>query len=57
MSSLTVTPLSIALGAEIRGVDITQPLNLEQRDAIEQALLTHSVLFFQIGRASCRERV
>ena len=47
MSSLTVTPLSIALGAEIRGVDITQPLNLEQRDAIEQALLAHSVLFFR----------
>src|SRR5476649_1824765 len=47
MSSLTVTPLSTALGAQISGVDITQPLNLEQRDAIEQALLTHSVLFFR----------
>lgn len=47
MSSLTVTPLSTALGAQISGVDITQPLDLEQRHAIEQALLTHSVLFFR----------
>ena len=31
MSSLTVTPISTALGAQISGVDITQPLNLEQR--------------------------
>ncbi len=47
MSSLTVTPLSTALGAQISGVDISRPLNLEQRDAIEQALLKHQVLFFR----------
>ncbi|MGE8177227.1 taurine dioxygenase [Pseudomonas fluorescens] len=47
MSSLTITPLSTALGAQISGVDISQPLNLEQRDAIEQALLKHQVLFFR----------
>ena len=47
MSSLTITPLSHALGAQISGVDIAQPLNLEQRDAIEQALLKHQVLFFR----------
>jgi taurine dioxygenase len=45
--SLTITPLSSALGAQIRGVDISQPLNAEQRDAIEQALLKHQVLFFR----------
>jgi taurine dioxygenase len=45
--SLTITPLSCALGAQISGVDITQPLNVEQRDAIEQALLKHQVLFFR----------
>jgi taurine dioxygenase len=45
--SLTITPLSCALGAQIDGVDITQPLNVEQRDAIEQALLKHQVLFFR----------
>ena len=45
--SLTITPLSSALGAQIRGVDISQPLSAEQRDAIEQALLKHQVLFFR----------
>ena len=47
MSNLTIVPLSYALGAHISGVDISQPLNLEQRDAIEQALLKHQVLFFR----------
>ncbi|WP_339544855.1 taurine dioxygenase [Pseudomonas sp. RA_35y_Pfl2_P32] len=47
MSSLTIIPLSHALGAQISGVDIAQPLNVEQRDAIEQALLKHQVLFFR----------
>ena len=47
MSHLTIVPLSSALGAQISGVDISQPLNLEQRDAIEQALLKHQVLFFR----------
>ena len=47
MSSLTITPLSSALGAQISGVDVSQPLNLEQRDAIEQALLKYQVLFFR----------
>ena len=45
--SLTLAPLSSALGAQIEGVDLTQPLSLEQRDAIEQALLTHQVIFFK----------
>ncbi|MNN32840.1 Alpha-ketoglutarate-dependent taurine dioxygenase [compost metagenome] len=39
--------MSHALGAQISGVDIAQPLNVEQRDAIEQALLKHQVLFFR----------
>ena len=33
--SLTITPISSALGAQIDGVDLTQPLSLEHRDAIE----------------------
>ena len=45
--SLTVTPLSPALGAQISGVDISRDITLEQRDAIEQALLEHQVLFFR----------
>ena len=45
--SLTITPISAALGAQIDGVDLTQPLSLEHRDAIEQALLKHQVIFFK----------
>ncbi len=45
--SLTITPISAALGAQIDGIDLTQPLNTEQRDAIEQALLKHQVIFFK----------
>ena len=45
--SLTLTPLSAALGAQIEGVDLTQPLSVEQREAIEQALLKHQVIFFK----------
>ena len=45
MSNLTIVPLSCALGAQISGIDISQPLNVEQRDAIEQALLKHPVSY------------
>ncbi|WP_273826042.1 MULTISPECIES: taurine dioxygenase [Pseudomonas] len=45
--SLTLTPLSAALGAQIDGIALSEPLNLEQRDAIEQALLKYQVLFFR----------
>ena len=45
--SLTLTPISTALGAQIEGVDLTQPLSIEQREAIEQALLKHQVIFFK----------
>ncbi|WP_323154285.1 taurine dioxygenase [Pseudomonas alvandae] len=47
MSRPTITPLSIALGAQISGIDISHPLSLEDRDFIEQALLEHQVLFFR----------
>ena len=45
--SLSITPLSSALGAQISGVDLSQPLSPAQRDAIEQALLKHQVLFLR----------
>lgn len=45
--SLTITPLSPALGAQIGGVDLSAELSPEHRDAIEQALLEHQVLFFR----------
>jgi taurine dioxygenase len=45
--NLQITPLSSALGAQISGVDLSRDLSAEQRNAIEQALLEHQVLFFR----------
>lgn len=47
MNRATITPLSSALGAQIGGIDISQPLSPQDRDTIEQALLEHQVLFFR----------
>ncbi|WP_434701426.1 taurine dioxygenase [Pseudomonas sp. D1-36] len=47
MSRPTTTPLSIAIGAQINGIDISQPLSPQDRDFVEQALLEHQVLFFR----------
>lgn len=45
--SLIITPLSPALGAQISGVDLSRDISESERDAIEQALLKHQVLFFR----------
>ncbi|WP_282365543.1 taurine dioxygenase [Pseudomonas sp. PS02290] len=45
--SIDIHPLSPALGAQISGVDLSSELTGEQRNAIEQALLDHQVLFFR----------
>ncbi|WP_028693251.1 taurine dioxygenase [Pseudomonas cremoricolorata] len=45
--SLTVQPLGPTLGAQLSGIDLTRPLDAAHRDAIEQALLEHHVLFFR----------
>jgi len=47
MNRPSITPLSSALGAQIDGIDISQPLSPQDRETIEQALLEHQVLFFR----------
>lgn len=47
MTTLTLDPLSPALGAVVSGIDLRQPLDDARHQAIEQALLTHQVLFFR----------
>jgi alpha-ketoglutarate-dependent taurine dioxygenase len=42
-----IHPFEAALGAEIRGVDLSTPLSLEDRDAIYGAWLDHLVLLFR----------
>src|SRR3546814_5879120 len=50
---IEVHPIAGALGAEIGGVDLSQPLDDDTIAEIRQALLNHLVIFFrdQIGRA------
>lgn len=45
--TLNITPLSPSLGAIVGGIDLRQPLTDANQQAIEQALLTHQVLFFR----------
>ncbi len=54
--SLIITPLSPALGAQISGVDLTRDISDAQRDAIEQALLQYSVLFFRDQQIEPRQQ-
>ncbi|MBL1376312.1 taurine dioxygenase [Zobellella iuensis] len=45
--SLTLHPLSPALGARVDGIDLSRPLDHDEFNALEQALLEHQVLFFR----------
>ncbi len=45
--SITVEPLSEACGAEIKGVDLSQPLDAETVKAIEEAFHEHVVVVFR----------
>jgi taurine dioxygenase len=45
--NIEVVPFEAGLGAEIRGVDIREPLSADARDAIRAAWLGHLVLRFR----------
>jgi taurine dioxygenase len=47
MSAIDVIPLSDAIGAEIRGVDLRQPLDEPAARAIEQAWYDHVIILFR----------
>ena len=44
--TFSITPLSAALGAEVRGLDLTRPLTEAKTVALRQALLQHLLLVF-----------
>jgi alpha-ketoglutarate-dependent taurine dioxygenase len=46
-NEVVVRPLSVHIGAEIDGVDISKPLSERQREAIWQAFLRWKVVFFR----------
>ena len=45
--AIEVVPLTLHIGAEIRGVDLTQPLPPEQLKAVREAFLKWKVIFFR----------
>ena len=45
--TIEVTPLTLHIGAEIRGVDLTKPLPQEQLRAVREAFLKWKVVFFR----------
>ena len=44
---LTVTPLTSAIGAEIDGIDLSEPLDETRAEALRALLARHNVLFFR----------
>ena len=46
-NSIEVRPVAGALGAEIGGVDLAEPLSGEQVDTLRRAFLDHQVIFFR----------
>ena len=46
-NSIEVRPVAGALGAEVHGVDLGEPLSDEQVDSLRQAFLDHQVIFFR----------
>lgn len=44
---LDIEALGPAIGARVRGLDLTRPIDDELRDALQHALLQHHVLFFE----------
>src|ERR1700677_4709460 len=47
IESLTLTPLTPTIGAEVSGLDLAEPLSPETCGAVRQALLDWKVLFFR----------
>ena len=47
LDSLEVVPTGSALGAEIRGVDLAQPMPEEVKEALRDAWTEHLVLLFR----------
>jgi alpha-ketoglutarate-dependent taurine dioxygenase len=45
--TLVVKQLEPTIGAEISGIDLREPLSIEQRDEIKGLLLKHRVIFFR----------
>lgn len=54
---MDIMPLSPALGAEISGVDLSEPLNDNEFGAIRQAFIDHGVIFFRYQQLSPEQHI
>jgi taurine dioxygenase len=54
--TLEIRPLTGALGAEIRGIDLAKPLSSRAREEIKRALFDHLVIYFHDQPGFTRER-
>jgi taurine dioxygenase len=55
--ALTIQPLTPAIGAEIQGIDLGQPLDPAVFQAIRDAFTTHQVIFFRNQDISIEQQV
>ncbi len=46
-SNIRVTPLTAAIGAEVEGVDLAEPLSDDTFRVLHDALMAHYVIFFR----------
>jgi len=46
-SEIAIEPVSGALGAEVSGIDVAEPMTDLQQDTLREAFLKHQVLFFR----------
>ena len=56
-SNIGVTPLSNALGAEIDGVDLSQPLEKAQFEDIQNALCAYGAIGFRNQKLSHQNQI
>ncbi|MDH3691663.1 MAG: TauD/TfdA family dioxygenase [Gammaproteobacteria bacterium] len=54
---MQVLPITAALGAEIRGLDLSQPLTEDDVNGVRRALLEHGVIFFRQQNISEQDQV
>jgi len=47
VSALEIVPLTPVIGAEVRGVDLSEPVSSDIFDQIDRAFLEHQMLFFR----------
>ena len=55
--SLTIHPVSPALGAEVAGVDLSRRLGAEEFDTVHRALLDHGVVFLRDQEVQPRDLI